>query len=39
VRAKDGAYNYPLMGIGAGVLAITAFLTIRYLRKISRERG
>jgi hypothetical protein len=38
VRAEDGAYRYTLMGIGGGVMVITGILTIRYLRKVSRQR-
>jgi len=39
VPARGGAYRYRLMGIGAGVLAITAFFTVRYLRRINRTRA
>jgi hypothetical protein len=38
VRAEGGAYRYTLMGIGFGVMVITGILTIRYLRKVSRQR-
>ena len=38
VPARGGAYRYRLMGIGLCVLALTAFFTIRFLRKVSRAR-
>ena len=39
IPAKGGAYRYRLMGVGVGVLAITLLLTIRYLRKVTRQRA
>ena len=38
VPARGGAYRYRLMVIGVVVCGITAFVTVRYLRKVSRDR-
>ena len=37
--AKNGAYRYRLMGVGAGVLAISIFFTVRFIRKQSRNEA
>lgn len=36
--AIGGAYKYNLMLVGLGVLAITAFFTIRLLRRTAKQR-
>lgn len=36
--AKGGAYYYPLLIIGVGVLGITIFTITRYLRRVERAR-
>jgi hypothetical protein len=36
--ARGGAYRYRLLGVGFLVAAISAFLTIRFLRKAGRQR-
>jgi hypothetical protein len=38
VPARGGAYRYRLMGIGLCVFALSAFFTIRFLRKVNRTR-
>jgi len=36
--AIGGAYKYNLMLVGLGVLAITAFFTIRLIRRTAKQR-
>jgi len=37
--ARSGAYRYRLLGVGAGVLAISIFFTVRFVRKQSRHEA
>jgi hypothetical protein len=39
VPAKGGAYRYRLLLVGVAVAAVTGFITVRYLRRISRGRN
>lgn len=37
--AKGGAYRWRLLGIGIGVLGLSTFFTVRFIRKQSRARA